>query len=67
MPVMDGFEFLQEYNELNFMEACPIVIMLTSSSYPADIEKAHKLSVSEYISKPLDEDAISTLLKKYFP
>lgn len=66
MPVMDGFEFLQEYNELNFTEASPIVIMVTSSSYPADIERAHQLSVSEYISKPLNEEIITALLKKHF-
>ena len=62
MPVMDGWEFLDEFEKLpiDIWHDCK-VIMHTSSIDPRDIEKAKKYSsVTDYTTKPL---TIQTLTK----
>ena len=66
MPVMDGWEFLDEFNQLpkNLTKDCK-VIMHTSSIDPRDIEKAKTYSaVIDYVTKPLN---IQTLSKIFTP
>ncbi len=63
MPLMDGFQFLEEFEKLSegVRESCKIV-MLTSSMNPQDMSKAKKSKyVSKYINKPLSSDALSKL------
>lgn len=65
MPIMDGFEFLDKLNTMEKSEANTIsVIMLTSSNYKNDIEKAKKYSVAGYINKPLTEDKLKEIINK---
>lgn len=66
MPVMDGWEFLDEFNQLpkNLTKDCK-VIMHTSSIDPRDIEKAKTYpAVIDYVTKPLN---IQTLSKIFTP
>lgn len=60
MPVMDGFEFLEEFEmtEKNLIGKIKIVL-LTSSNNPSDIEQAKKYTISGYINKPLTADKIN--------
>ncbi len=63
MPLMDGFQFLEEFEKLSgtIREQCKIV-MLTSSVNPADVERASKFGkVLRYINKPLTVKQISEL------
>ena len=63
MPVMDGWEFLDEFEKLPIAarKDC-IIYMLTSSIDPSDIEKARSYkSVKNFISKPLSEEILMTL------
>lgn len=63
MPVMDGFEFLEEFESLEFIKNNPIpVFLLTTSTNSRDIEKARRYRVSAYIEKPLTEDKIKKVL-----
>lgn len=67
MPVMDGFDFLKRFNELDFEKKhSTIVIMLTTSLNPGDIEKAKVLNVKDYINKPLVEEGLKDILNKHF-
>jgi len=55
MPLMDGFQFLDEFDTLSekTKEKCG-VIMLTSSISPADVNRSKKYEyVRKYINKPL--------------
>lgn len=69
MPVMDGFEFLEEYNKLRPQLGCPSVIsMLTSSASNLDINRLQQYgTVSKYLTKPLTERKVSEIMEEFFP
>ena len=63
MPLMDGFQFLDEFGKLNneLRGKCRIV-MLTSSINPQDVNKSKKYSyVKKYINKPLSLDNLENM------
>jgi CheY-like chemotaxis protein len=64
MPVMDGFEFLEEFEKLDHIKKNPIpILLLTTSTNGRDIEKAKRYQVSAYIEKPLTEDKIVKIVE----
>jgi CheY-like chemotaxis protein len=68
MPVMNGFEFIEAYEQLpNDNKSKILVVMLTTSLHPDDIAraKAHP-SIKEYFYKPLLKDKLGDLMEKYF-
>ena len=69
MPVMDGWEFLDEYHKLEESQKGKVVItMLTTSINPTDKKKAEKLIESDCFQyKPLTLEMIDKILKKHFP
>ena len=67
MPIMSGFEFLQAYNNLEFSEKDDVLIILvTSSNNPDDIERARELGIKYYLTKPISADTIKGILLKEF-
>ncbi len=65
MPVMNGWEFLTEYQKLPraLLEKCS-VFLLTSSIDHEDIEKSKRYeTVREFISKPLTPDKLKMLIE----
>jgi CheY-like chemotaxis protein len=63
MPLMDGFQFLDEFEKLNDVtkEHCK-VIMLTSSLNPLDMQKAKKNKlITKYLNKPLSQENLKKL------
>jgi CheY-like chemotaxis protein len=63
MPIMDGFQFLDEFEKLNFEGKEDIdIIMLTSSVNPIDINKSKTYkSITDYHHKPLTENYLEKL------
>jgi CheY-like chemotaxis protein len=68
MPVMGGWEFLDEYDKLEEEQKSKIVlVLLTTSLNKKDKERAAKNKyIKEYVSKYLDESNLQAILDKYF-
>ena len=63
MPLMDGFQFLDEFEKLSNVakKKCKIV-MLTSSINPQDFNRSKKYeNVRLYLNKPLSHESIAKL------
>jgi len=68
MPVLDGWDFLEKYKQLDKeLQDLVVIIMLSTSGYPEDIERALSYScVSDYIIKPLTKEKLENIIKRYF-
>ncbi|WP_295335752.1 response regulator [Flavobacterium sp.] len=64
MPIMDGWQFLDEFSHLKNKRKDKIIIYICSSSIsPHDIIKAKKMSsVSDFIIKPVTKDKFSEIV-----
>ncbi|HEY4653203.1 MAG TPA: response regulator [Cyclobacteriaceae bacterium] len=63
MPLMDGFQFLDEFEKLsNTTKTKCKIVMLTSSINPQDFNRSKKYdNVKLYLNKPLSHDSIQQL------
>jgi CheY-like chemotaxis protein len=68
MPVMDGFSFLDAYNETQVgKENQVIIMMLTSSASFYDLERLKQYKkVKKHISKALTDADVREILTEYF-
>jgi CheY-like chemotaxis protein len=68
MSVMDGFEFLDEYQKFSdSAKARTKMLMLTSSASFYDLEKLKQFpEVLKHYSKPLTESDVKEIMKEYF-
>ncbi|WP_339839539.1 response regulator [uncultured Maribacter sp.] len=68
MPIMNGWQFLEEYERLNANTQGDIVlIMLTTSLNPDDLHKANTFStINGYRNKPLTTKMIEEIVEEYF-
>jgi len=64
MPIMNGWEFLEEYNKLNIdPEGKTKIFIISSSVFSNDISKAKSYPlVKDFISKPLNVEKINEVL-----
>lgn len=61
MPLMDGWQFLEEFVHLPIKEEIPVFIV-TSSIDPADIDNAKKFPVvKDYIMKPVSDQKLTDI------
>ena len=63
MTLMDGFQFLDEFEKLSDQTRAKCkIVMLTSSINPQDVNKSKKYSyVKKYINKPLSQENLENL------
>ncbi len=66
MPIMDGWQFLDAFTNLNPKIGKKITIYICSSSIsPDDIEKAKTISaVTDYIIKPITKDKLIEMIAR---
>ena len=66
MPIMDGFEFMEEYVKLKPKLGKKITIYMVSSSVdPVDIDRAKKISeITDYIVKPITQDQLTYIMQE---
>ena len=64
MPIMDGFQFMEEYVKIKPRVGKIITIYMVSSSVDnADIEKANKISeISDYLIKPIKASELNDII-----
>lgn len=65
MPIMDGWQFLEEYVHLKPRIGKKIIIYLVTSSIdPVDVERAKKISeISDYIIKPVTPGKLKDVIE----
>jgi CheY-like chemotaxis protein len=62
MPLMSGFEFLEEYDKINIEKDHIKIFMLSSSLDPVDLKKStDNKYITQFIHKPLTQKAIEEL------
>ena len=63
MPVMNGWEFAEEFTKLNSHPVKQITIFMISSSIdPKDVERAKQISgISQYYIKPVTLDVLTQI------
>jgi len=69
MPAMNGWEFLEEYKQLDENQRAKVImIMLTTSLNQADEDKANSISdINGFMRKPLTHEAMEGLMSEHFP
>ncbi|MBC8110936.1 MAG: response regulator [Verrucomicrobia bacterium] len=68
MPVMNGFEFLEAFNQLPELVNMESRIYIASSSdYPRDLEKAWQLGIYGFVLKPIGFDRSREILLEIKP
>ena len=67
MPLMNGFDFLEAYQELPLARRQAIVIvMLTTSVHPRDLQRLEAQPVAGFVSKPLNPAKVQQVLEAHF-
>ena len=63
MPVMNGWDFLEEFDKVKSgFQQLPRIYLLSSTVDPEDYKKAKKFSlVEDFISKPLSREALERI------
>lgn len=62
MPVKNGFETLEELRREERWRFLPVVVM-SASSQPQDIERAHRLGANGYLVKPSALQDLTEMMK----
>jgi CheY-like chemotaxis protein len=66
MPVMNGLEFLEAFTQQAFQQR-PVIVMLTTSLNPQDVERLQSMPIADYLTKPLTREKVTALLAQHFP
>lgn len=68
MPLMNGFEFVENYKKsIKDSKSNAVIYMLSTSNSPADIEKANSSNeIKGFIQKPLHDNELIEIVEKHF-
>ena len=66
MPVMDGFDATRAIRTLNndYAKKIPIIAM-TANVFKEDVDKCLEAGMNDHLGKPLDFDAVMSILRKH--
>lgn len=65
MPVMDGFEFIETFHNLNMDKNKTRIIIYTASFNQKDLDMLQNIGFNDFIVKPLTEEKLQNLLKLF--
>lgn len=67
MPVMNGLEFLEAYQQLAWPPAqTSVIVVLTTSANADELARVRQLPVAAILTKPLTTEKIRLILHDYF-
>jgi len=67
MPVMNGIEFMEAYQQLPAEEQrAVVVVMLTTSVSPRDQQLIQDMPIADYLDKPLTQQQVERVLAQHF-
>lgn len=67
MPVMNGFEFLEAFDQLpQLQKQAIIIVMLTTSLHPQDVSRLEKLPIAGLLNKPLTKEKVDNIMRTHF-
>jgi CheY-like chemotaxis protein len=64
MPGMDGFEVLSEVRSRRTFSDMPVIMMLTNSDNPRDVERSEELGADGFQTKPMRMEDYLTFFNK---
>ena len=68
MPLMDGWEFIAAYGELDQQLKAKTIVMLSTSDNSQDIQRAKQIpDLADYRVKYLTDEVITEIIEKHFP
>ena len=67
MPVMDGFVATQKIREVERGRRRTPVVALTASALVSDRERCLGAGMDDHVSKPIDPEALATVLERWAP
>jgi CheY-like chemotaxis protein len=68
MPVMNGIEFLEAYQQLPTAQRhATIIVLLTTTVLARDLERLAELPIAGVLDKPLTTDKLRMIIKQYLP
>jgi CheY-like chemotaxis protein len=66
MPSKNGFDFLEEFNNISFPNKERITIIgLTTSTHPRDVEKLISMGCKRVLQKPLLDEHLVSIFTEY--
>lgn len=67
MPLMDGWQFLEEYIPLKLdIKKQIIIYIVTSSSHPSDLSRAKEISdITGYLIKPITTENFNSIMSMF--
>ncbi|WP_022825850.1 response regulator [Hymenobacter norwichensis] len=67
MPVMNGFEFLEAYDQLPLPnKQAIIIVVLTTSLHPQDVSRLETLHIAGFLNKPLTREKVDSIMQNHF-
>jgi CheY-like chemotaxis protein len=67
MPVLNGLGFLEAYVQLPLaQQRASVIVVLTTSLNPVDIARTQQLPITGFLTKPLTQEKVTTLLEQHF-
>jgi CheY-like chemotaxis protein len=67
MPVMDGWQFVEECHRSQSCDEVPIVVTSASHDLPRTAERLRSFGVRTCLAKPFDVDGLLALVERYVP
>jgi CheY-like chemotaxis protein len=66
MPIMDGLEFLEAFNNVSQKNKIVVYLMHTAPLTPMQKQRIDKIYLSGNIEKPLTKEKLSVILESHF-